>query len=110
MLAGVPAPDRQVEPAGEGNRVVDHDDLLMLGGSQRKAGVQAKPNSAVTVRGELVCGTPFPLGCIQRREIPDQDVDPERPFELEQTTRNAPSSTGNPSSARPDGPTNGVLL
>ena len=46
VLAGVPAPDRQIEPAGEGNRVVDHDDLLMLGGSQRKAGVQTEADPA----------------------------------------------------------------
>ena len=79
MLAGVPAPDRQVQSPGEGNRVVNHHNLLMLGRSQGKAGVQAKSNSAVTSCGELFDGIPFPLGCIKRCEIPDQNVDPERP-------------------------------
>ena len=109
MLAGVPAPDRQIEPAGEGNRVVDHDDLLMLGRSQRKAGVEAEPDPPLACRRELGGGIPFPLGRIQRREIPDQDVDPQRracarasPF------RNGPSAIGRPSSDAPDGPTSGV--
>ena len=37
MLIGVPAPDGQVEAARKGDRIVDDDDLLMLGRSQRKA-------------------------------------------------------------------------
>ena len=90
MLAGVPAPDRQVEPAGEGHRIVDHDDLLMLGRSQRKAGVQAEPDPPIACRHELVGGIPFPLGRIQRGKIPDQDVDPQ----IRLGFRAGPSETG----------------
>ena len=42
MLARVPAPGGQVEPAGERHRVVDHDDLLMLRGAERQVVVEAE--------------------------------------------------------------------
>ena len=42
VLGGVPAPDREVEPADEGDRVVDHHDLLVVRGADRDLVVQAQ--------------------------------------------------------------------
>ena len=47
MLARVPAPGGQIEPARERDRVVDHDDLLVLRGAERKVVVEAEADSAV---------------------------------------------------------------
>ena len=50
VLAGVPAPHREIETAGEGDEIVDDDDLLMLRRSQRQAGIEAKADAAGACR------------------------------------------------------------
>ena len=77
VRAVIPAPDRQVEPAGERNRPVNDDDLLVLGRTERKAEVEAETKPVGRVRLELRWGIPLTLGSIERRKIPAQDVDPE---------------------------------
>ena len=77
VRAGVPAPDRQIEPAGERDRPVNDDDLLVLGRTKRKAGVETEAKPVRRARRELGRGIPFPLGSIERRKIPAQDVDPQ---------------------------------
>ena len=53
VLAGVPAPDRQVEPADERDRPVNDNDLLVLGRTKRKAGVETEAKPVQCARCEL---------------------------------------------------------
>jgi hypothetical protein len=75
VLAGVPAPDRQVEAAGKRQRAIDDDDFLMLRRPQGKAGIKAETEPVRCVQGEFGGRIPLPLRRIQRRKIPAQDVD-----------------------------------
>ncbi|WP_245309661.1 hypothetical protein [Bradyrhizobium jicamae] len=75
VLAGVPAPDRQVETAGKRQRAVDDDDFLMLRRAQGKTGIEAETEPVRCVQGEFGGGIPLPLRRVQRRKIPAQDVD-----------------------------------
>ncbi|WP_334260363.1 hypothetical protein FJN17_34350 [Bradyrhizobium symbiodeficiens] len=53
MLTRVPAPDREIQPADERQRTVDADDLLVLGRTERKRGIQFKSDAAVGVGGKF---------------------------------------------------------
>jgi hypothetical protein len=46
VLNGVPASDRHVLPAAEGNRIVHHDNLLVMRRADRQIIIQAVANSA----------------------------------------------------------------
>ena len=50
VRAGVPAPDREVETAGEGKRAINDDDLLVLRRAQRKAGIETEAKPVRRVR------------------------------------------------------------
>jgi hypothetical protein len=41
VLRSVPAADRQIEPAGECQRIIDNDDFLMLRAAERHGVIQA---------------------------------------------------------------------
>ncbi|WP_245471907.1 hypothetical protein [Bradyrhizobium nanningense] len=49
----------------------------MLGRTERKRGIQFKPDAAVGVGGEFCRGIPFPFGGVERDEVPDENVDPQ---------------------------------
>ena len=49
----VPAPDREVEAAGEGDRIVDHDDLLVLRAAEgTELSMQSVTRSGVRQRSD----------------------------------------------------------
>ena len=77
VLAGVPAPDRQIEPAGKCDRPVDDDDLLVLGRAERKAGIETEAKPVRRARHELRRRIPLAFRSIERRKIPAQHVDPQ---------------------------------
>ena len=77
MRARVPAPGGEIEPAGERERVVDHDDLLVLRGAERQVVVEAEtdlPRRAPTHgRGRKQLA----LVRIEDRIVPHQNVNEE---------------------------------
>ena len=84
VIAGVPAPDREIESAGKCDRPVNDDNLLVLGRTERKAGVETETKPLQCARRELRRGIPLAFRGIEGREIPAQDVDAEIGLRLQQ--------------------------
>jgi len=55
-----------------------------LGRTKWKCGIQVKPDAAVGVGAEFGRGIPFPLGSVERDEVPDENVDPQGGTPLDQ--------------------------
>jgi hypothetical protein len=75
MVGRVPALDREIDAADEGERIVDGDDLLVMGGADRMRAVETKVDARMLlpeVRDQLIEGAARPE---QERDIPDQQVD-----------------------------------
>ena len=75
VLGGVPAPDGDVEPAGEGDGVVDDDQLLVLRGAERHRVVEAEAHAARRIPAEGIGGEQLALGCVEHGEVPEQQRD-----------------------------------
>ncbi len=74
VVGSVPAADRDVEAAAEGKPVVDGDDLLMVGGTERDAVVQAEVDVLRRVPAEGHDGEQFALHRIDDRVVPEQEL------------------------------------
>ena len=68
----VPAPDRQIQPAREGDRVVDDDDLLVVGGAERMRIVEVEREAGVCVPGEAIGRQRLAFQREQHREVPGE--------------------------------------
>ena len=68
----IPAPDGQIESAGIGDRVVDHDDLLMLRTAERRFAVETELHLIRRIPVERKLRKHFALERIEHREIPQQ--------------------------------------
>jgi hypothetical protein len=75
MLAGIPAVGRHVDAAAEGERVVDHDDLLVVrcAGGMRAVELELDPLVRHPVQDDQRRRAAADL--LQGAEIPAQDVD-----------------------------------
>ena len=84
MLAGVPTTDRHVETTAERDRVVDHNQLLVMCGARRK--VIAKAEAQSLRRTPLQPGdrNRVPLQRIKHRIVPKQNVDHKVRLSLDQ--------------------------
>lgn len=75
MLGGVPAVRTDVAAAAEGDRIIDDDDLLVVGGPQRQGPVQSKIDPR-TVKEAAAAQRKEPLGGRDRKgRLPAQDAD-----------------------------------
>jgi len=83
VVAVVPAPGRQVDAAGEGEHVVDADDLLVVGAAQRVAGVEAQVDARMVGPAAAREGGGR-LARIERPHRPDEDVDVQPVMRLDQ--------------------------
>ena len=72
MRGRVPAPDREIEAARERQRVVDDDDLLVVGPAERVRVVELEGQARVGVPGEAVGGEGLALEREQHREVPGE--------------------------------------
>jgi hypothetical protein len=75
MLGRVPALDRQIGAPDEGERVVDRDDLLVVGAADRMLAVEAELDARMLLpigRQQLIERGARPE---QERDVPDQQVD-----------------------------------
>jgi hypothetical protein len=75
VLGGVPARHPEIEAAGECDRVVDDDDLLVLRSSERMLGVETKMHPAMRARSEAQAWQQLALEGVQHREVPVENVD-----------------------------------
>jgi len=71
----VPARRREVEAAREGDRVVHHDDLLVLGGAQGMIAVQAEVEARMAGPHRPETRQRLALEGVDHGEIPVEDVD-----------------------------------
>ena len=96
VLNGVPASDRHVLPAAEGNRIVHHDDLLVMRRAGRQIIVQTVANPVRHAPTQPNRGTKLALQREQHGVIPDQEIHPElRPF-IDQCTQKIDEHFGIP--------------
>ncbi len=75
VRAGVPAPDRDVEAAGERDAVIHHDQLLMLRRADRHRVVEGETDAGWRAPLQRHDGEHFPLAGVERGEVPQQDID-----------------------------------
>ena len=74
VLAGIPAADRQIEPAGECERIVDHDDLLVLRGAGRHRIVETEAHARRRIPAERERRERLALQRIEHRIVPGEQV------------------------------------
>ena len=70
VRAFVPPPGGEVDAAHKGNLVINDDDLLMVARAWRQMPVQLGRDAGMPAPVELQRRQPFPLQCIDEREIP----------------------------------------
>jgi len=75
MLGRVPALDRQIDAADEGERVVDRDGLLVVGGADRMLAVEAEMEARMLLPEALRQLIERGARPEQERDVPDQQVD-----------------------------------
>src|SRR5690606_27698949 len=63
--------------ADEGDRIVDHDELLVVRSAERVARVEAKADATVCPQSELEERQRLPIERVDHREVPREDVDVE---------------------------------
>ena len=71
MRRCVPAPTRQVDPAVEGNAIVDHDDLLMVRAADRMRVVMLKVHAMVRLPAKAMQRSPLAVQPEDHRVVPD---------------------------------------
>src|SRR5690606_42143867 len=77
VLGRVPALDREVDAAGERERIVDTDQLLMVGGAERMAPIEAKVNARMRLPGAVEQLLDRAARAVHDRDVPDQKIDVE---------------------------------
>src|SRR5690349_22966176 len=75
MLRRIPSSSSQIQPADEGNGIVDHDDFRMMRGAHRVVAVHMEMHPRMTFPAGTKKWQHFALEGENHREIPDQDVD-----------------------------------
>ncbi len=77
MRARVPAPGGEIEPARERERVVDHDDLLVLRGAEREVVVEAEADLLRRAPTHRRGRKQLALAGIEDRIVPHQNMNEE---------------------------------
>src|SRR5215831_9424548 len=77
MIRRIPTTIGDVEPAGKCQRIVHHDDFLMMRRAQGMAAVEKKMNSSVGSPGMSIERHDLPIRRVNHREIPEQNVNVE---------------------------------
>ena len=75
MGGRVPAPDREIEPAREGQRIVDHHDLLVLRAAEGNGVVDAQRHALGRPPAQRQARQQLALAGIEQRVVPQQQVD-----------------------------------
>jgi hypothetical protein len=75
MVRRVPAPDGQVEAAGERHRIVDDDDLLVMRRPDRHLVIEAEPHLAWRAPVQRERGEHLALQRVEHGIVPKQKVD-----------------------------------
>src|SRR5690606_19665859 len=74
VLARVPAAGAQVDPAAEGDPVVDHDQLLVVRAAERVLAVEPELDAPVRAEPEAHGGQERALERVEQREVPLEQV------------------------------------
>ena len=87
MGGGVPAPDREVEAAGESHRIVDHDDLLVLRAAEGDRVVDAERHALRRPPAQRQARQELAFAGIEQGIVPQQEMDVQvgaRPHQIPQ--------------------------
>lgn len=74
VLRGIPAVLGQIDASAKSDAIVDYNELLMLGCTDRMATVQVKVDPAMGFPPQVQNGQPFPLPDEQHGKIPSENV------------------------------------
>src|SRR5690606_7004724 len=74
VAAGIPAADREVETAGEGQRIVHYDQLLVLGGAERHRRIEAEGDLRRHLPVEGEARERFAFVCVNERIVPEKQM------------------------------------
>src|ERR1051325_1540459 len=77
MRRRVPPSIRNVEAPGKADRGIDYDIFLVMRRAQGMAVIEQKMQPPVGAPGMAVKRDDFPVGCVDQREIPDEEVNVE---------------------------------
>jgi hypothetical protein len=75
MLGRIPSSSGQIQPADEGDGIIDHNDFRMMRGAQRVVAVHMEMHARMPSPTRTKKRKRFALERENHREIPDQDMD-----------------------------------